>query len=37
VSDVFYAVKDIFDGLGTSAGHVRCFDEVIPVAEMVWP
>lgn len=31
------AAADVFEGLDTTGGYVRCFDEVVPVAEMVWP
>lgn len=30
-------VIDIFNGLDVSEGWVRCYDEVVPVAEQVWP
>lgn len=30
-------VIDIFNGLDVSGGWVRCYDEVVPVAEKVWP
>jgi hypothetical protein len=30
-------VADLFDGCRVSDGSVRCFDEAVPLAEVLWP
>lgn len=30
-------VADLFDGCRVSGGSVRCFDEAVPLAEVLWP